>query len=389
MFLNFFYNYAIINSLILFLYDLNYTTLYPKLGKEIKYFYYITIILSIFLGFILKKRFKYFDLKNEPKNKKKLIFIISIFFIIDFIYGGFPFIKILKGDSSAYLFKGIPILHVLFITYIPVLSIYMYHAYLTYSKKSYLKIVFLLFLPGIILFSRGTLFSLILYCFLIYFSKFNLNLLKKIQMLTILFVFVYLFGALGNIRHHYKYNDTSYIMRIGEATDQFKDSIVPKEFYWTYFYLTCSLANLQKTVNSTTEDDYSIEKFIKLSLIPSLKSDIKEKEYELIKQGINVGTEYRKSYRYAGIKGLYFHFFYFTVLKLVILSIVRKTKYYISCLVILNFMTIMGCFSNMYIFVGNIFQLYYIFIGVLLLWVSKIIITIKKMNIKHNKIGSE
>ncbi|WP_164489103.1 hypothetical protein, partial [Romboutsia sp. Marseille-P6047] len=100
--LNPYYLYSISLSLILVLYNLGWSNLYPKLSTVSMIFFISTIIISIVLGYFYDKKFvqKKVD-KRNPLNIGILSILILLGNVLEFIYeGAIPFVEIaiLKND---------------------------------------------------------------------------------------------------------------------------------------------------------------------------------------------------------------------------------------------------------------------------------------------------
>ena len=95
-----------------------------------------------------------------------------------------------------------------------------------------------------------------LFLYLVKNRKVSLKIKGKILIGILLGLF--LFGVAGNYRTVLK-NDTSYFMKMMEATPAFSESIIPKEYSWGYIYISSPLATLQYTlsqIENKNSDDF-------------------------------------------------------------------------------------------------------------------------------------
>jgi len=202
---------------------------------------------------------------------------------------------------------------------------------------------------------------------------------KKIAGLAVFLLFaLYLFGVLGNMRLNSMYqtntslNDNELFLDIGGATEEFRQSFIPKEFFWTYIYLTSPLANLQKTINEFefTEDvniDSSFD-FTVTQLFPDFISkrivaifNITSPNPIQITPELNVSTAFAQAYTILGWVGMsFFILFLFVLAFFYILSLKKiKSPYFIVGVAIMNSIFLFNLFSNMFAFTGLSFQLIY------------------------------
>jgi hypothetical protein len=217
-------------------------------------------------------------------------------------------------------------------------------------------------------------------CVFVYLIKYQKNItFRKITGLAILAVIcLYLFGIVGNVRVNNSYHregslvDNSLFLQIGGATDKFKESVIPKEFFWSYIYISSPLANLQKTIdNFEYEKDISLSdsfEFTVTQIFPDFISKRIVSLYEIvIPQGIqiapelNVSTAFAQSYVILGWVGVsLLAIFMFTFALFYILLLKRlNSEYFIVGVAILNSIFVFNTFSNMFAFTGLSFQLIY------------------------------
>ncbi len=79
-------------------------------------------------------------------------------------------------------------------------------------------------------------------------------------------VLLYFFGVLGNYRM-VKSSSNEYFMEVAEATDSFRNSRIPKEYFWSYIYISSPLANLQNNINENRPEQIRVKDFISTELI--------------------------------------------------------------------------------------------------------------------------
>lgn len=323
--LNCFYGYSVVWTLILLLYSFNFTAFNKKLDNFLSLFIIVTIILSFVIGYANKKKFKF--KKTAVDYGLKPIIIIVILFICNFIYAkSIPLLTIIRGSSLYGDFNSIPYLYVLLNAIAFYYGINYFNAYLNISenKKRNLICFLLINLMYLFAFSRSTIIFLCIGAFILYImSKKNMSLekikTKKSYLFLIIvfsFIVIYGFGVLGNIRSGYKYNDNSYIERIG-LYNKFP-KFLPKQFMWTYSYLTSPLANLNDNVKNNKNIDFNLKKIfselINRTIAKRIFPDLQYGEEAVLKVGIrreyfNAVTGYFLMYTYGGMFGMIVQYF--------------------------------------------------------------------------------
>ncbi|GED49377.1 hypothetical protein CKN99_13690 [Carnobacterium maltaromaticum] len=384
------YALSFIGVLIAYMFGWSY--LFPELQFSLLAFLLVSIIVAIALGFLLFKS-NIIVFKNIPYKKSQvyITFAILIGYLIEGIYSkGFPLLSILFNlNGNDYNEFGIPMFHVLLVTFNSFFSVYLFQVLLSGNKNKRLisLLVLINLVPSLLIANRGML-TIIMMGFLFIFLIKNQ---KKITLKLVLFVAVclvaggYIFGVSGNIRVNNTYQtgapatNGDMFMLIGGATDEFKESPIPKEFFWVYIYGASPLANFQKTIKDYQPgrdinfNDLFI--FLVTQIAPDFISkrvessmNIKVDELSLITPELNVGTSFIVAYVILGWPGVVlFTLILFTGALGYIWLLKRLTStYFLSGLVILNTLFLMNTFSNMLSFSGLSFQLVYpILLGLL------------------------
>jgi hypothetical protein len=236
------------------------------------------------------------------------------------------------------------------------------------------------------MYNRGMLTLIIASCASVFiFTKLNGVLsYKTLVVLSLVgIIFLYAFGIFGNIRSNKqrdvsnRYLNSDYIMMVGDASDNFRDSYIPKPFFWGYIYISSPLANLQETMNYDYENGInsnSILKFINSSIIPDFISKridaMAGLEYEAPKRitpELTVSTLYSPAYLELGWLGMVLlYLFFMTVVIIYRVLLDEGSSFFISGIAILNTITMFNFFNNMFVFTGLSFQLVYpIILGIL------------------------
>lgn len=381
--LNPYYLYSISLSLILILYSLGWSKLYPKISSITLCFLSISIIISCILGYIYDNKFSIESKSNEnPLNIKKITIAILFANIIEFIYeGAIPFVEItiLKSNYVYLEYSGIPTFHVILFTFNAFFAIYIFHRILIENKKLYTLYFLLNLLPSILTYNRGMLMMIAISCISVFVLekwKGILNIKNIIIVSIFSLIFIYCFGIVGNIRSNSTYNrgngatNSDYIMMVGEADEDFRKSLIPKPMFWGYIYMTSPLANFEANVDYYQERSVNIGnmvKFAKKSVLPDFISKrietIFPQTYEEVKRvspNLTVSSFLSDAFVNLGWLGVILIYVYFIFLVLIYRFLLGDdSSFLISGIAILNTVTMLNFFSNMFTFSGLSFQLIY------------------------------
>lgn len=375
-FLIFFWIYC----LVFLLYNLNFSMLYPHISIDTIVFFVIIFAITLLFAFYVNRYIKIgiistYNNKKEKNTCKFVVFFILLFNFMEFLYAK----QIPLFAKGGYLqYQGIPILHIFIYTFNIFYSINIFDTYIESKNKIYLKYYLILFIPAILIVSRGLIINILLGSLFIYLMKNKniLNLKNIVKLSTIILIVVYLFGVFGNYRSKndpnlsmYDTSKSNYILNVGEATEFFKNSIIPKEFFWAYLYITSPLANFQKNIdyyknhNISTND---INTFFFRNIVPDTISKRINYSRDNIKQNmlitseLTVGTMFMESYVDLGWIGVVIIFIYFMLFNLIYIKLLKyKTKEFRIGVAMLCTLSVLGTFSNIMIFTGMSFQLVY------------------------------
>ena len=178
------------------------------------------------------------------------------------------------------------------------------------------------------------------------------------------------------------------LLALPEATESFKNNLVPGEFFWFYLYASSPIANFQNAVNKDKNIDYNVFNFIGNELVPDFitkriinpKNDIDlifNSEKYLIASFLTVGSTYYNPYVRMGWIGVIIIYIYFMALFTFLPFWVSvKEPYYSTTIAILCTMALFSTFDNMIRFTGLSFQLVY----------PLLLVAFKRINFKGKKI---
>lgn len=366
--------------LLILVYSLGWSEVCPPLSSGMWTIFLIILVSLFFLSKVYEKKFPIEQFKNEAfEINKSLWGSIALFsMIVEFIYEkSIPIVDILilKNGYNYVDFEGIPIFHVFAVTFTSFFGLYLWDQFLL--KKKWTDILMSLFFISypIMLFNRGGLIMNICTLFFIFILRKREIILSSkivIQFIIVGTILLYGFGIFGNIRSSHlfpigkEYTNTEYILITGQATEEFKNSNIPKPFFWAYLYASTPIANLQNIVQEMEPTNDTVL-FITQTMVPDFiakriekKIDRKVPEDALVNPVFNVSTFFAPAYKLQGVIGLFLIFYFYVILIFVYSSLMKKlntTK--IVGLSILYTITIFNLFTNMMIFSGLSFQLFY------------------------------
>ena len=390
--LSFYYWYSIIASIILGLYLLPFSELNTRINPFLLLCILLSIIISYILGRKYKENFAYYDIKYE-KNKYEYWPLIGIVVlsIVEFIYAGdIPLISVTIFHNSAYkAFQTIPILHV-FISMIALYysTIYIYKAcsYKENRKQNIAAFGIINFIMILFNMRSFLMFSLFIALNILYGKLRSINKVNRSTIFVLLasvVALLYGFGLYGNGRQGYKMNDSQYIERIGLYTNW--PLLVPKEYMWTYSYVTSPLANINYNIeNNNSEYNISgyIYQFLPESISKRLPNYDSRNKCELQKEYFNVSTGYCESYANMGFVGIIIFWLvimFFPILLFRYNENIDIRKEYVSYISIYSCCVVFMFFTNMFSYGGTAPAL----------WLSLFILIMRKKIISKRKKENE
>lgn len=371
-------------------YLFGWSSLFPTIKLPLIIFLVLSMVGAFILGLILKKK-KIIVFQKLEYNANMTLITLGILFgyLLEGFYNkGFPLLSMLLKMDSNYTEFGIPMFHVFLVTFNSFFALYLFQVLLSISNKKLIGFLFVLNLvPSLLIVNRGMLVIIMMGCLSIFLIKYQKEITVKLMLFIISFLVIvaFLFGVSGNMRVNNSYQtgkpfyDNDKFLSIGGATSDFKNSPIPKEFFWTYIYGASPLANLQHTIDKVEFDEdidgKSTSMFIVTQLLPDFISKrivgiygYEVPEHFQITPELNVGTGFILAYVILGWPGIVlftivlfgFAFFYIVLLKNL------NSRFFIVGIAILNSLFLMNTFANMISFTGLSLQLIYpIFFSIL------------------------
>ncbi|HEY0895728.1 MAG TPA: hypothetical protein VGE15_04195 [Sphingobacteriaceae bacterium] len=361
-------NYVYILAFIVpfIVYTLEWSTLYPPLTINLFLFYFGTFAAALVLGLILHKTrpFCYSQIAAANTNTGTLLAIFVLYGLEVAYSRTVPLLEVFAGT---YVYGedtfGIPVLHTFLVSFNTFYAIYLFHQYLSSRSVNIFWLFVLSNLPFILLVTRSSILNILLGAFIVFLvSRERLAgrvVLKSVALVLLVF---YLFGFLGNQRS--AGGDPTFIPKASGATDEFLDSAVPKEFYWSYLYIASPVANLQNNINKTQEPQGGYKRLIRDEFLPTFLTKFitapQPKEFYQINPFLNVGTIYVYTFSFAGWWGMIFMFFYLLlIINGYYLLVIRSDRFRVTGLAILYNVIIFATFHNTIAYSAQSLQLLY------------------------------
>lgn len=296
----------------LLLYSLGWSDINESLDDGLLFLLIITIIISAFAGIRYRDlfRFKKLDPQKYPSQRTIPLCIVAVYFM-EFVYcRQVPFISILTGRSDYTSYTGIPIVHILVVTFATYYSFRCYYLYEATGEKNYLKQTILIAGLHLLVYSRVSLLILFFEIVIVKLSKEKLiNIIKSGRIVVfaiVIIITLYGFGILGNLRCGYEWNDTTVINAIGQYNDRYPDHL-SDQFKWAYTYITSPLANLNNGIIGRKDSgdimNYCISyvpDFLSKRLFPNYLNLIPDPR---IVRDLNAVTGYYNFYYFGGFAG--------------------------------------------------------------------------------------
>ncbi len=345
-------------------YFLDWSYLFPKLTADLYLFFVITFSVSILGALFFKNLLSLEYARQNVGPKDSYIIFLIIGYIAEFIYSkSIPLIDILNKISFTDITSsfGIPSFHVLLVGLTVFFSVFYFHSFLSQKKIKYILYYVITILLTVLVVSRVTLTFIFIASVYVYLMAIDKNFVGKIgKIVIVVLIFFAVFGFIGNVRSNVDVNVNNVILSIGEAKPAFIESPVPNSYFWAYLYIASPLANLQLNVN-TKEVPFTLNNFFKFIVdnflwdAASKRIDDKYKIYAptpaLITPALNVGTVFTPPYTYLGFWGMYFMYAYlFLLTVLFLLTLNRKSKYFVTYLACFNTLIVLCIFNNMITF---------------------------------------
>jgi hypothetical protein len=327
-----FYIYGISFLLVIVVYLIGWSKIYPHLSAGLIMFFTITSTLFFFGG-------KYIEsvkegILNNNQELRPLFFDIAFWLIIllgmiDVTYMGY--IPILDRSHN-YREFGMPVIDILFNTLSIFFSVLLFRSLLNTRKKKFLVYFIVILIIQFLFFRRSTIVWIILSSgFIFLLIKQKISLLILISGIVSLPILSYCFGLYGNSRSNLT---RSFILNDLGASEGFKAAGISQNQYMTYLYITSPIANLQENIDKSKNPGFEksdFRKFIFYSIIPESFTSRVERPLRLtppysylISPNLIVGTFYMVSFVTLGWSGMALMFIFLSFVIILCMEVLKK-----------------------------------------------------------------
>ncbi|MBE9663740.1 oligosaccharide repeat unit polymerase [Mucilaginibacter myungsuensis] len=356
------------------LYSLGWSNLFPRISLSLFVFLFFFIVVFAVAGLFFDK-VPFTKPELLKIGNKRLLVINVILYSLNFLYSGIPLV-----NGTRDMDFGVPTVIVLTTSLNCFVSIYFFYAFLNTRKKILLLYILICFGLFILSFSRGNIIMSVVSMFFVWINITlpQLDLKKIVGIVAGALIMLYVFGLAGNyrlineVRKGNPEADPTYnselILNLGQASESFKDNVVPDEFFWGFLYATSPLSNLQYNINkypsSLTISGLGfvfIDEFLFDSLSKRINDILGRKRAvaDVIVDDLAVTTTLTGSYNYAGWIGMVFLLFLFLLFPLIYSIVVSKNPVGILGISILCTIYFFSIFDNMLTTTGLSFQILY------------------------------
>lgn len=366
--------YVVTFLLTVVIYQLGWSNLYPALSATMILFLSFTLIIGLVFAIVHKYKLKppMRSAHVGPDAMAPLVTaIILALSLLQFAYDrDLPLLQVVSGSAPTHKAfvddYGIPLLHPILLSFSSFFSVYLFHLFLSTQHRRNLFYLILTVLPLILFFSRGSLALTLIACVFVYvfFSR-RYTALRAVVLLAISVLLAYIFGLSGSIR----VADPAYILQIGGATTNFLTAPVPRDFFWSYLYITSPLANFQLHVDSTPPHtiEHDFAAFLVFDVLPDFISrhvadlyHIEAPSSTLVSPALTARSAYARSYLLLGWYGPTLLFGYFLLLTIFLLyALNKRSRFFLTGLAFLNTLTVLLVFSNTLVFSGTVLPILY------------------------------
>lgn len=360
--------YSLSWIIVLLVYSLDWTYIYPPLTSDLLAFLAFTSAVSLFFAKKFHNRYNLgranLGTLSEGFVKKSLI-VLYVLLFLEFVYvGGIPIVNSGLGiaEDSDYAEFGIPTVKVFVVNGFSLMFLVSVTLLIRgdFSRKRMSLYGFLSILPFILCMQRGLAMDAIVggVCIALLFSK---KLVKNaIRTFVLGCLLLLAFGALGQLRH----NDKSLIVNLAQPKPKFEKSNYPSEYMWPYIYISSPLANLQSCISHKADkvnfgDNQGLFALVWIDVVPQFISkyylEPPDHSRFWVSPGLTVGSTYMNPFCQLGYLGMFLMFAYIMLFFVLVVKIVpRNSALFPAVVALLCEVSLFGMFDNMVAY-GGIF----------------------------------
>jgi hypothetical protein len=344
------------------IYQLNWSEIYPPLSNDLVLFFGCTFVSALLLAMLVAPAVRQTkDYRPGLLPKYTGLFIIATFAAEVALAGGIPLLLIARGASFYKFEAGATHLHV-FVFWSVFSTIrfadYLYSGRRLYLVEAALPIIFY----GLLVYRGPALICMLSWVFVFAIKHGGIK-PKHGLLLTIAGLFALLLnGLLGDVRSPGQET-------IGVPSAAFRDSGIPRTFFWSYLYATVPLANFQLSVDKLVKEQGTVVEFVASDLLPDTiskrllpilneriatgqgnlvsRDQLYSWEQPQVAVGLNISSIFGRSYGFFGWLGPVILFIVLTIFIITYLMLIARSPYRVPALALLNTLVVFCLFNNM------------------------------------------
>ncbi|MBU9579621.1 hypothetical protein KTE26_14395 [Ralstonia mannitolilytica] len=341
--------YILSFAAVLAAYLLGWSNIYPPLSDDMLSFFGWSFAIAGVLGFAMHGW-----VRRAKPAKSGLPWWISYVLVIGYMIdmasaGGVPLLMVMRGAEFEYTEFGIPVLHVLVVTFGTAFAAIRFSDFLRARLMRYLIDAFIPVVFSILTVSRGGAIAIVLSFFFVWMVQHKkLGIIGWVCVTLIAASGMQAFGVLGEAR------SPDVIKDIGQPNSRFEHAHVPESYFWGYIYFTSPLANFQNTVDASYRPNGSVAEFVVAELLPDTISKrvldawgVQREDLARISPVLNASSIYSKAYSYLEWAGVYTMFAALSLLIVGYTFLIRRTRFAVPGIALLNSIVALCIFENM------------------------------------------
>jgi hypothetical protein len=337
-------------------YQLNWSEVYPPLSSGLVLFFLTTFFCAAILGLGVAPIINEIGAYEPGRLWKYTGAALTLSFVADFLVSGFvPLISLLAGESVDFDAVGIPSLHLFNVTFGGAFATIRFADFLYSRRKLYLLEACIPLAYFLLLVYRAQAIECVISLTFVYLIRHRgrVRLWPAVALATVSVLALFLNGIMGDVRSPSQEAE-SQIELLAKPTEAFRQSGIPRTFFWSYAYFTSPIANLQTTFNVAIPVIGKETNFVLGELLPDAvthrvlaslgEGRIRTPE---MSAGLNASTIFGASFLYLGRLGPPFMFSYLSLIIVVYLLLIRRSPFNVPSLALLNTIVVFCTFHNM------------------------------------------
>jgi hypothetical protein len=337
-------------------YQLNWSEVYPPLSSGLVWFFLATFFCASILGLGIAPIIDQIGTYEPGLLWKYTGAALTLSFVADFIFTGFvPIISLLNGEVFDFDAIGIPSLHLFNVTFGGAFATIRFADFLYSRRKIHLLESCIPLAYFILLIYRAPAIECVVSWLFVYLIRHGGRVRLRPAVALAMFIVLALFvnGIIGDLRSPSE-EAPSQIELLARPTEAFRQSGIPRTFFWSYAYFTSPLANLQTTFDVALPVIGKGTNFVLGELFPDAATHrilefLGEERIRTpeMSAGLNASTIFGASFLYLGRLGPPFMFAYLSLIIVMYLLLTRRSAFNVPSLALLNTIVVFCTFHNM------------------------------------------